>query len=100
MRYLTISEIKQQSIIDKSFKDDDELLCALATAAEDALEQEMDISLDELAEANDGELPNPIRQAALMLADYLYSVERGGSGTGAEVPEVVYRLCRLYRKYN
>ena len=100
MRYLTIKELKRQSVIDIDFHDDDELLCSLATAAEDSLEQEMDISLDDLAETNYGELPAPIKQAAIMLTDYFYSVERGGSGTNVEVPEVIYRLCRLYRKYN
>ena len=100
MRYLTVTEAKRQSVVDISFHDDDELISSLLTFCEDAIEQEIDISLDELAEANDGELPTPIRQAILILFDYVYSTQRGSAGNDVQVPEVVYRLCRLYRKYN
>lgn len=100
MRYLDIKQIKRQCVVDLDFKEDDMLLYSLGTAAEDMIEQEIDRSLDELAQANDGELPTPLMQAGYMLVDYFYSTQRGSAGVEVEVPEVIYRLCRLYRKYN
>ena len=99
MRYLTIKRIKQQCIIDKDYHEDDELLCSLATAAEDMIEQELDKNLDEYAQENDGELPVPIQQACLMVVDSWYSANRGSAGNNVEIPNVVYRLIDLYKEW-
>lgn len=100
MRYITITDIKRQCVIDECFHEDDEYLVSLATVAEDMVEQEIDKPLEEVVNGNYGELPSVLKQACLLMVDYLYSTQRGSAGNGIEVPEVIYRFCRLYRQFN
>lgn len=100
MRYLNIKQIKRQCVVDLDYKEDDMLLYSLGTAAEDVIEQEIAQSLDDLAEKNGGELPTPLMQAGYMLVDYFYGGERGSSGNDIKIPEAIFRICRLYRKYS
>lgn len=97
MNYLTIDEIKEQLIIDKDFTDDDNLLNRLGLTAEQLVQDHMDGRLDEIVGENGGELPETLRQAMLMIVDYLYDYR--GSDENKPVPDAFFILCRPYIRY-
>lgn len=99
MEYLTLDLIKKQCIIDACFIDDDSYLEHLGTVAEQMIEQEVDMPLEEIAANNDGELPMPLMHAALMYVDYLYGAERGSSTQEIQIPPAIIRFCQMYRRF-
>ena len=99
MRYLTLSAIKMQSCIDNDFQDDDTLLESMGEAAEDYVEQLVNKPLDDITAENGGELPKSLYHAMLIFVDYLYSTQRGSSGTDNVVPEVITTIVKLYKSF-
>lgn len=99
MRYLDLTSIKKQLTIDEWFESDNDYLESLGDTAEEYIEQLVNKSLDDLAANNGGELPNPLRQAALIYTNYLYSCERGSSGQDIPIPEAINLIVKLYRSY-
>lgn len=99
MRYLTLQDIKAQSIIDQDFTEDDILLESMGDAAEDYVEQLVNKPLDDIVAENSGELPKSLYRAMLIFVDYLYSSQRGSSDTDHVVPEVINTIVKLYRSY-
>lgn len=97
MTYLTLNEIKQQIIIEQEWHEDDELLEALGDAAEDFVQAHINQSLDDVAADNAGDLPKALKQALLIMCDYLY--DNRGSGDNHEIPEAFYVLCKPYMHY-
>ena len=96
MRYLTISELKQQCVIDGDFNDDDDYLAALGETAETLVEQQIDKSLDDVVSDSGGELPAPLRHAMKIIVEYLYN-NRGSDESS--IPEAYYYMCKLYRNF-
>lgn len=99
MQYLTLDEIKKQCVIDADYHDDDEFLTMIGDAAEDLTAQMLDYDLQELF-AEYGEMPATIRHAMRMLVDYFYAVNRGSADHGKEIPDAVYLMLKLYRRFN
>lgn len=98
--YLSLDEIKQHLNIDASFTADDAQLLAYGKAAEQAVEHDINKSLDSLEETY-GELPAPLRLACLMLTAQFYAsrepVVFGVSVT--TVPYSVEYLIAPFRNY-
>ena len=99
MQYLTLDEIKKQCNIDAAFEDDDNFLEMLGDAAEDMTAQLLDCDLTEIY-AENGEMPATIMHAMRILVDYFYSVNRGSADHGKEIPDAVYVMLKLYRRFN
>lgn len=98
MQYLTLEEIKKQCNIDLDYTGDDEFLTLLGDSAEDLISQLIDCDLTELY-AEYGELPASIRHAIRMTVDWEYSVQRGSSTEGTDIPNAILMMCKLYRNF-
>lgn len=96
--YITLDEIKKQLNIDSQFTDDDEFLTLLGESAEDLISQLIDCDLNELY-AEYGEMPASIRHAIRMTVDWEYSVQRGSSTEGTDIPNAILMMCKLYRNF-
>ena len=96
MRFLTVDELKKQLIIDEDFHDDDKYLESIGDAAEQFVEQHIDISLEEVTYKNDGELPAILKHVMKMIVEYFYA-NRGSDSN--DIPPVCYQICKLYRQY-
>lgn len=97
MRYLTLTELKTQLNIDEEFIDDDAYLDALGCTAEDIVEQQIDCDLADVVEKSNSYLPAPLKHAMKMLVEYFYD-NRGSDDI--EIPDSVFYLQKLYRRYN
>lgn len=97
MNYLTLEEIKHQCIIESEFKEDDTYLEALGDAAEDFVQAHINCMLDDVTADNGGELPSSLRQALLIIVDYLY--DNRGSGDNHDIPPAFYVLCKPWMTY-
>jgi hypothetical protein len=100
MKYLNLADIKRQCIVDENFHDDDELLYQYGAAAENLIEQEIDMTLEEVCDRNGGDFPALLYSAALMICDFLYGGQRGSDNSNPSIPEPVLHFCRLYRQFN
>ena len=98
LRYLTLSDIKKQVVVDDWFNDDNDFLVSIGEASEDYIEQLVNKTLEEI-EAERGELPKSLYHAMLIYVDYLYSTARGSSGNDNEVPEAINTMVKLYRNF-
>lgn len=97
-KFITLEEIKKQCVIDPDFHEDDDFLEMLGDSAEDMASKLLVCDLEELV-AEKGELPATVRHAIRMLVDYMYSQNRGSSGDSIDVPNAVYTMLKLYRKF-
>ena len=98
MKYLSLDLIKKQCIVDEDFEEDDGYLLYLGDVAEQLVEKDIDCSLEEVAEEQ-GHLPAPLLQAALMYVDFLYGGDRGSTGNEVQIPPAIRRVCQLYRTF-
>lgn len=72
MNYLTLEMLKQQCNIDPWFEGDDNYLTLLGDAAEQAVENQLDKSLDDITMERGGILPAPLIQAMLLSVAHWY----------------------------
>ena len=70
--YVTLEEAKKHLNIDDSFKDDDSYINSLILVAEDAIEKNTDIALNEQMEG--GKLPPSVIHSILLLVGNLYAI--------------------------
>lgn len=96
--FITLDELKKQCNIDAAYTGDDEFLTLLGESAEDLVSQLIDCDLNELY-AENGELPASIRHAIRMTVDWEYSVQRGSSAEGTDIPNAILMMCKLYRNF-
>lgn len=98
MSYITLSEIKDQCIIDHSFEEDDNLLLLYIQAAEDAVAKYLNKSLEDTLV--NGELPASIYAAVLLYAAHLYqNREPIVFAQAKEMPLSFTYLLNLNRNY-
>jgi uncharacterized phage protein (predicted DNA packaging) len=93
MRFLTLEECKRHLVVDHN--DDDAMITAMATTAEDAIENELNRNL-----SNDYEvLSSPIKSAMLLYLGSLYN-NREGFSTLASAPTAQMKsLIQYYKNY-
>lgn len=93
MRFLTLEECKRHLVVDHN--DDDAMITAMATTAEDAIENELNRDL-----SNDYDvLPSPIKSAMLLYLGSLYN-NREGFSTLASAPTAQMKsLIQYYKNY-
>ena len=98
--YIPLDLAKQHLNIEDSFTDDDEYICGLIEAAEQAVRVHVNDDFDVIAEKNGGCIPTPLFQAMLLMVGQMYqNREIVGSKTVA-LPFGYQYLIDLYRNYN
>lgn len=97
--YLDLDTIKKHLNIDSGFTDDDEYLEMLEGVAFDVIEKHIDHQLSTLV--NEGSLPKPLLQAALLYIGNLYQSRESIAFTNAiEIPFAYDYLLSLYKDYS
>ena len=94
MRFLEIEYIKQHSRID--YDCEDALLELYGDAAEDTLLNHLNRTYDDIVEEY-GDVPAPLRQAALMLVDESYTYRSPSSPTS--ISKIPYSFDILVKPY-
>lgn len=98
--YITLDRIKRHLNIDEYYRDEDMYLISLYEVAEKVVEKHCDVLLDEIADRNGGELPQPLRQAILFLIGDYYRTRESISFTSANaIPFTYDYLLSLYKNY-
>lgn len=99
--YLNLYQVKKHLNIDEDYTDDDEYLVDLINVSEAVVSKHIDDNLNEVAEANGGELPSPLVHAMLLLiADLYQNRETVAYTTINELPLSYKYLLSLYKNYN
>lgn len=94
--YCELELVKKQCQIDDDFNDDDAYLIALTIASEQAVARHLNKSLD--AYIVDGELPQPLKQAVLLLVANFYNEREPVTNVSAnKIPYSYEYLIDLYR---
>lgn len=100
MNYLNLNIIKQHLNIDSTYVAEDSYLSHLGSAVEGAVQMDIDISLNKIAEDNGGELPPPLLHAMLLLlGNYYANRENVSYASTSIVPNTYNYICDLYRCY-
>lgn len=93
MRFLTLEECKSHLVVDHN--EHDAQIIAMATTAEDAIENELNRDLE-----NDYEvLPSPIKSAMLLYLGSLYNNREGFSTLKSEPTAQMRSLIQYYKNY-
>lgn len=96
---LNLELIKKHLNIDNGFTEDDDYLLMLKDVALKTIERHIDHDLNSLLE--DGELPTPILQAALLYIGNMYQSRESVAFTSAvEIPFAYDYLLSLYKDYS
>ena len=99
--YLDLYQVKKHLNIDEDFHDDDEYLVTLIEVAQATVEKHIDNNLEEIASANDGELPSPLCHAMLLLIADLYANRETVAYTSiSKLPLSYDYLLALYKNYD
>ena len=97
--YITLDTIKKHLNIDSGFTEDDVYLTMLSDVAVEVIEKHIDKDISDLLV--DGELPNPILQAALLYIGNMYANRESVSFASAqEIPFAYDYLLSLYKDYS
>lgn len=97
MNYLTVDEIKKQCNIEPIFTEDDTYLELLGDAAEQWVEAQLNVQLDDLTAEFSGELPTPVKLAMLLFCSFMYD-HRGTDDP--DLPPALFALLQMYRTYS
>lgn len=97
--FVTLNIAKKHLNIDDDFKDDDNYIISLIKVAEDAVQKNENIALEELLEG--GELPPSVIHSILLLVGNLYnSREAATYSSVSEVPYSYKYLINLNRNWS
>lgn len=97
--YLTLNQIKRHLNINSDFHDDDEYLIDLAVATEVIVKKHIDRDLSEL-EDNEGNIPNALQQAMLMLIGTYYASRESVAYVSANpLPHAYEYIIALFQCY-
>lgn len=98
--YLDLNQVKKHLNLDDDFTEDDGYLTDLINVSEAVVEKHIDNKLNEIAEANGGELPPPLLHACLLLIANLYENRESIAYTSVtEIPLSYEYLLSLYKNY-
>ena len=96
--YVTLEEAKKHLNIDDSFKDDDSYINSLILVAEDAIEKNTDIALNEQMEGR--KLPPSVIHSILLLVGNLYANREATTYSSiSDVPYSFKYLVNLNRNF-
>ncbi len=96
--YVTLEEAKKHLNIDDSFKDDDSYINSLILVAEDAIEKNTDIALNEQMEGD--KLPPSVIHSILLLVGNLYANREATTYSSiSDVPYSFKYLVNLNRNF-
>lgn len=97
--FVTLNIAKKHLNIDDNFKDDDNYIISIIKVAEDAVQKNENIALNELLEG--GELPPSVIHSILLLVGNLYNNRESTTySTISEVPYAYKYLINLNRNWS
>lgn len=97
--YIYLEDAKKHLNIDQDFLDDDMYIASLIQVAEEIVQQDIDTRLVDL-EDDDGDIPNPLKQAMLLLVGNFYANrESVAYANMVKVPYSYQYLIDLYKNY-
>lgn len=97
--YIYLADAKKHLNIDEDFKDDDMYIASLVQVAEEIVAKDIDTKLSDL-ENEDGDIPNPLKQAMLLLVGNFYANrESVAYASMTKVPYSYQYLIDLYKNY-
>lgn len=98
MRYLQLDDIKKHCNVDEFYHDDDGYLASLGEAVERMVEMHIDDDLEDLEQ--DGDIPQALKQAMLLLVGTYYANrESVAYGAPHEVPHAYSYIIALFQRY-
>jgi len=101
MGFVSISVIKSHLNIDAEYTGDDNYLCALEAAAENAVEIHIGRRLVDLVDSYSGALPAALVHAILLLIGTWYmNRESIGSSSMKELPHCYDYLVEMFKSYS
>lgn len=101
MRYLQLDEIKKHCNVDEWYHDDDAYIASIGEAVERIVEMNIDDSLDDVADENNGELPQALKQCMLLLCGTYYANrESVAYGTPHDIPNAYGYIVALFQRYH
>ena len=98
--YIDLDLAKKHLNIESSFTEDDEYILGLIDVAENAVAAHANESLTEMAAKNEGCIPTPLLQAALLMIGNLYQNREVVAAKTQRLPFNYQYLIDLYRNYN
>lgn len=100
MSYITLEEAKKHCNIEEGYTDDDAYIGSLIDVAEKVVSEDICVELEMLEDSN-GDIPAPLKQAALLLIGHYYNFrEAVAFGVTMQVPLGYKHLTMLYRNYS
>ena len=97
MKFLTLTEIKQQCRIEQDFHEEDEILELYGNSAEDAIMANIRRSYENMYEIY-GVVPTPIRQVALMIAAASYQQREAYTAQKLEASPIWMMMIKPYMR--
>lgn len=101
MRYLQLDEIKKHCNVDEWYHDDDAYIASIGEAVERIVEMNIDDSLDDVADENNGDIPQALKQCMLLLCGTYYANrESVAYGTPHDIPNAYGYIVALFQRYH
>ncbi|MCI1681442.1 MAG: head-tail connector protein [Bacteroides sp.] len=101
MSYVDLATVKAHLNIDSSYEGDDTYLNGLIEVAEQAVANDIRVSLDTLKDTESGKIPAPLRQAILLFIGQCYANrEPVAFAAPASLPLSYNYLLDQYRNYS
>lgn len=98
--YIQLDMAKNHLNIEDDWKDDDEYILSLIEVAETAVRVHTNESFESIAARNEGCVPSPLIQAALLMVGNLYQNREVVGNKVHQLPFNYQYLIDLYRNYN
>lgn len=98
--YIDLDLAKKHLNLESSFTEDDEYILGLIDVAEHAVAAHANEKLENLAEQNEGCIPTPLLQAALLMIGNLYQNREVVAAKTNRLPFNYQYLIDLYRNYS
>lgn len=98
--FTTLDKVKKHLNLDNEYKDDDEYIYSLISAAEDATAKRLNVPLYRLVDENTGYIPDSIQHSILLLIGNWYAArETFAFSSVSSLPHSFDFLADLNRNY-
>ena len=97
--YITLPQVKNQLNLDESFNEDDNLLRLYIQAAENVVEHHINRSLCQVAEENNGILPQQVQIAVMMLVGSFYNSRESQSYASISANPAYHYILASVKRY-
>ena len=100
MNCIPLELAKKHLNLDMDYVEDDEYILGLCAAAKEVVERDCNVTLERLAEENNGEVPVAITQAMLLMVGNWYQNREITGSKSMALPYNFEYLINLYGQYD